>query len=272
VIFLETKTPRKTKDKATNKSNGTINLKVILRIIKRTAWARLFNLYPNLELTTIVDSNFSEATRSRFSRERGSTIVLYRFGKRLLSFFTKILCSSCVNICIKMKFYKFAALLPFLLQGPAQKIRADDPLPEGVIAAIRNGNIPTIADVGVINFNEEGHGKIKVHAIYKSELGANQKKKENKSSFAKWIRGYGLEGSNKVTPLKLVVNGKTGRFLFFLDGDLLYSTYNNQFPIRKTKDGSLEVGTAFNGGGAPWKPLKEIIKLIPQKSPKEKEK
>ena len=116
-----------------------------------------------------------------------------------------------------MKLYKFAALLPFLLQGSAQESRADDPLPEGVIAAIRNGNIPTIADVSVINFNEEGHGKIKVHTIYKSELGTDQKKKENKSSFAKWIRGYGLEGSNKVAPLKLVVNGKIGRFLFFVD-------------------------------------------------------
>ncbi len=192
------------------------------------------------------------------------------FRERLLLFFTKTLCSSCVIVCMRMKFYKFAALLPFLLQGLAQEIRADDPLPEGVIAAIKNENIPTIADVSVINFNEKGHGKIKVNAIYKSELKTKQKKKETKSSLAKWIRGYGLEGSDKVTPLKLVINGKPGRFLFFLNGDLLYSTYNNQFPIRKTKDGSLEVGTAFNGGGAPWKPLSEIIKLIPQKSSEEK--
>ena len=174
-------------------------------------------------------------------------------------------------IFIKMKFYKFAALLPFLIQGTAQEIRADDPLPEGVIAAIKNKNVPTIADVSVINFNEKGHGRIKVHAIYKSKLRTKKKEKENKSSLAKWIRGYALEGSNEVAPLKLVINGKPGRFLFFLDGDLLYSTYNNQFPIRKTKDESLEVGTAFNGGGAPWKPLKETIKLIPQKLSKKKE-
>jgi hypothetical protein len=198
-------------------------------------------------------------------------MVLNRFRKQLLPFFTKILCSSCVIVCIKMKYYKFAALLPFLLQGLAQEIRADDPLPEGVIAAIRNKNIPTIADVSVINFNEKGHGEIEVHAIYKSKLKTKQKKKETKASLAKWIRGYALEGSNKVAPLKLVINGKPGRFLFFLDGDLLYSTYNNQFPIRKTKDGSLEVGTAFNGSGAPWKPLKEVIKLIPQKLSEKKE-
>ena len=198
-------------------------------------------------------------------------MVLDRFMKQLLLFFTKTPCCSCVIVCIKMKYYKFVALLPFLLQGLAQEIRADDPLPEGIIAAIRNKNIPTIADVSVINFNEKGHGEIEVHAIYKSKLKTKQKKKETKASLAKWIRGYGLEGSNKVAPLKLVINGKPGRFLFFLDGDLLYSTYNNQFPIRKTKDGSLEVGTAFNGSGAPWKPLKEVIKLIPQKLSEEKE-
>ncbi|MEC7862685.1 MAG: hypothetical protein VYC70_08625 [Verrucomicrobiota bacterium] len=180
-----------------------------------------------------------------------------------------------------MKYNKFAALFSLLLHGLAPEIFADDPLPEGVIAAIRNENIPIIVDASVIKFNEEGHGEIKVHTIYKPGKITKQeksvtpltlKKKEVRTSVANWIRGYGLEGSDKIAPLRLIINGKPGRFLFFLDGDLLYSTYNNQFPIREAKSGSLEVGTAFNGSGGPWKPLKEVVKLIPKRLSKKKSK
>jgi len=180
-----------------------------------------------------------------------------------------------------MKYKKIAALLslPFLALAP--EICADDPQPDGVLTAIKNEEIPIIIDASVVNFNEEGHGEIKVHTIYKSGkitkpeksgTALSSKQKGVRSSVAKWIRGYGLDGSDKIAPLKLIINGNAGRFLFFLSGDLLYSTYNNQFPIREAKNGSLEVGTAFNGSGGPWKPLQEVVKLIPQSPSKKKAK
>ena len=80
------------------------------------------------------------------------------------------------------------------------------------------------------------------------------------------MRGYAAVGKVvRVTPLSIITNRGETRFLFFLDGDLLYSTYNNRFQVRETKDGSVEVGTGFNGGGGPWKPLEDIVKLIPRK-------
>jgi hypothetical protein len=77
-------------------------------------------------------------------------------------------------------------------------------------------------------------------------------------------------GSDKVAPLRIVAGGRPARFLFLLDGDLLYSTYNNRFPIREGKKGVLEVGIGFNGGGTPWKPLKDMMKLIPGATPPRK--
>ena len=101
-------------------------------------------------------------------------------------------------------------------------------------------------------------GEIKVHTIYKPAT----KGKKSKVAPPKWIRGYGYVSNDKVAPLRIVAGGRPGRFLLFLDGDLLYSTYNNRFPIREGKNGALEVGIGFNGGGAPWKPLKGMVKLI----------
>lgn len=86
-----------------------------------------------------------------------------------------------------------------------------------------------------------------------------------------WGRGYGHVGSDRIAPLRIVAGGRPGRFLFLLEGDLLYSTCNNCFPVREGKKGMPEVGVGFNGGGAPWKPLKEMVKLIPgTASPEEK--
>ena len=80
------------------------------------------------------------------------------------------------------------------------------------------------------------------------------------------LRGHGSVALIAFT-VHIVAGGRLGRFLFLLDGDLLYSTYNNRFPIREGKGGALEVGIGFNGGGAPWKPLKDMVKLIPGTTP-----
>ena len=147
----------------------------------------------------------------------------------------------------------------FSILGLAPQIYADDPLPTGLDQAIRNPKIPIIVDASIVKYNKAGHGEIKVHAIYKP----TSKGKKIKETLPKWIRGYGYVGSDKIAPLRIVAGGRPGRFLFLLDGDLLYSTYNNRFPIREGKNGALEVGIGFNGGGAPWKPLKDMVKLIP---------
>ena len=133
-----------------------------------------------------------------------------------------------------------------------------DELPPGLMQAIANPSIPTIVDATILGFNKEGHGGIKVNAVYKHD--------SSKGKFIppKLVRGYGYAGTDKIAPLRVVI-GKEGRFLLFLNGDLLHSTYNNRFPIREGKNGKLEIGIGFNGGGGPWKPLGELVRAIPQK-------
>ena len=131
-----------------------------------------------------------------------------------------------------------------------------DELPPGLMQAISNPAIPTIVDATILGFNKEGHGEIKVNAVYKHDSA------KGKFVSPKSVRGYGYVGSDRIAPLRVVI-GKEGRFLLFLNGDLLHSTYNNRFPIREGKNGELEVGVGFNGGGGPWVPLKRIIERIP---------
>ena len=157
--------------------------------------------------------------------------------------------------------FRFLATLFAIALG--QQAAADE-LPPGLDLAIRNPAIPMIVDAAILKFNKEGHAEIKVNAVYKSP----RDKKGTKVAPPSKVRGYAAIGKVvRVTPLSIITNRGQTRFLFFLDGDLLYSTYNNRFEIREKKDGSLEVGAGFNGGGGPWRPLKDIIKLIPKTSP-----
>ena len=140
--------------------------------------------------------------------------------------------------------------------GLARKAGGDE-LPPGLMHAISNPAIPTIVDATIFRFNEQGHGEIKVNAVYKHSSTTG------KFDPPKSVRGYEYAGADKIAPLRVVIGGRTERFLLFLNGDLLHSTYNNRFPIRKGKNGELEVGVGFNGGGGPWVPLKRIIERIP---------
>ena len=163
-----------------------------------------------------------------------------------------------------MKHLKFILLLVPLFAGDLGLKALADELPPGLEQAIRNPGIPMIVDATILKFTKEGYAEIKVNAVYKASLDKNGAKVAPPAK----VRGYASIGKVvRVTPLSVITNRGQTRFLFFLDGDLLYSTYNNRFEIRPKKDGSLEVGTGFNGGGGPWKPLKEIIKLIPKKTP-----
>ena len=170
---------------------------------------------------------------------------------------------------MKVRLFSHPLLATFLLFGSVLSTFSDelpqdlvwkagcDELPPGLMQAISNPAIPTIVDATILRFNEEGHGEIKVNAVYKHSSA------KGKFVPPKSVRGYGYAGSVKIAPLRVVIGGRTERFLLFLNGDLLHSTYNNRFPIREGKNGKLEVGVGFNGGGGPWKPLNEIIKEIP---------
>ena len=171
---------------------------------------------------------------------------------------------------MNLRFPSQPLFLTFLLCAFAQFASSDelppgfgkkaggDELPPGLMQAIANPAIPTIVDATILGFNKEGHGEIKVNAVYKHDSA------KGKFVPPKSVRGYGYAGSDKIAPLRVVI-GKKGRYLLFLNGDLLHSTYNNRFPIREGKNGKLEVGVGFNGGGGPWKPLGEIVRTIPQK-------
>ena len=138
---------------------------------------------------------------------------------------------------------------------PGAKTGGDE-LPPGLMQAIANPAVPTIVDATILGFNKEGYGKIKVNAVYKHEAA------KGKFVPPPLVRGHGYAGTDRIAPLRTVI-GREGRYLLFLKGDLLHSTYNNRFPIREGKNGELEIGVGFNGGGGPWKPLKKIIEEIP---------
>ena len=155
------------------------------------------------------------------------------------------------------------AFSPFALSdqlppGFGKKAGGDE-LPPGLMQAIANPEIPAIVDETILGFNKEGHGEIKVNAVYKHDSA------KGKFVPPKSVRGYGYVGSDKIAPLRVVI-GRQGRYLLFLNEDLLHSTYNNRFPIREGKNGKLEIGIVFNGGGGPWKPLGEIVRAIPKGS------
>ena len=164
-----------------------------------------------------------------------------------------------------MKSYTVLPYILLLISGPARQSSADDPLPPGLDHAIANPKIPMIVDVTIVKFSKAGHGEIRVNRIYKpaADRKSGATRKNAGIVVPKVVRGYGYEGSDKVAPLSVVTGRGQTRFLMFLDGDLLFSTYNNRFPIRERKDGLLEVGIGFNGGGGPWKPLRDIVRLIP---------
>ena len=161
-----------------------------------------------------------------------------------------------------MKYSKSClGFVSFLVAVFGQQAVADE-RPPGLEQAIRNPGIPMIVDATILKFTKEGYAEIKVNKVYKAPVDKNGAKAKPPEK----VRGYASIGKVvRVTPIKIITNRGQTRFLFFLDGDLLYSTYNNRFQIRENKDGSLEVGTGFNGGGGPWKLLEEIVKLIPRK-------
>ena len=145
--------------------------------------------------------------------------------------------------------------LAFTGQVIADEPPGGDELPPALQEAIQNPAIPMIVDATITRFNEAGAAEIKVNRIYRSAGTAGRKVKVPKT-----VRGYAMDGAEqRIVPLSVITDKGKTRFLFFLDGDLLYSTYNNRFQIRADKKNQLTVDT-----GRGWKPLKEIVALIPK--------
>ena len=155
---------------------------------------------------------------------------------------------------------KTAALLLLTVALPLQA--DEDELPPGLEQAIKNPAIPTIVDATITKFTKEGYAQIKVNKVYKAAKPVAGKK----GTLPTLVKGYSSGGANpRIVPIRIITDRGKTRFLFFLDGDLLYSTYNNRFEIRQDKKKQLTVNT-----GRSWKPLKEMVALIPGAKPKKK--
>jgi hypothetical protein len=158
--------------------------------------------------------------------------------------------------------WRFSVFILFTASLPASLRAQQDELPPGLEQAIRNPAIPTIVDATITKFTKEGYAQIKVNKVYKAAKPVAGKK----SPLPTLVKGYSSGGVNpRTVPIRIITDRGKTRFLFFLDGDLLYSTYNNRFEIRQDKKKQLTVNT-----GRGWKPLKEVVALIPSSKPKKK--
>ena len=145
----------------------------------------------------------------------------------------------------------FVVVLNFSLKADELPQAAGDELPPGLEVAIRNPAIPMIVDATITGFTKEGYAKIKVNKVYKAPKASTGKT----IAAPEKVRGYRMDGAKgRVVPIRIITDKGKKRFLFFLKGDLLYSTYNNRFEIKQEKAGKLMIHT-----GREWKPLADMI-------------
>ena len=143
----------------------------------------------------------------------------------------------------------FMMRLALLAAGFSAPLIADE-LPPALESAITDPAIPMIVDATILSFNPEGHAVIRVNRVYKKPANTEP---------PKVVRGYAYDpAGEKIALMRVIINKGEDRFLFFLQGDLLHSTYNNRFQIRE-KDNTLTVNT-----GRGWKPLQPIVATIPK--------
>ena len=164
---------------------------------------------------------------------------------------------------MRQQFTLRAPVLVLFMLTLVSPLQADqDERPPGLDQAIRNPAIPMIVDATITKFSKEGYAVIKINKVYKAPKAAVGKK----VTLPTQVKGYSSGGANpRIVPIKIITDRGKTRFLFFLDGDLLYSTYNNRFEIRADKKKQLTVNT-----GSGWKPLQEMVALIPATKPKKK--
>ena len=136
---------------------------------------------------------------------------------------------------------RLAALALILFVGTKQG--GADELPPGLEEAILNPRIPMIVDATITRFNKDGHAVIKVNSVYKPAT-APGKKAVTPST----VRGYASSGKpTRIVPIKVLTDRGKTRFLFFLDGDLLFSTgTSSEGPSGVVR---LSTGAADSGAG-----------------------
>ena len=157
-------------------------------------------------------------------------------------------------------FTRRAPVLTLFILTLASPLQAgQDERPPGLDQAIRNPAIPMIVDATITRFSKEGYASIKINKVYK----APRQPAGKKVALPTQVKGY--TSGTRIVPIRIITDRGKTRFLFFLDGDRLYSTYNNRFEIREDKKKQLTVNT-----GSGWKPLKEMVALIPATKPKKK--
>lgn len=150
-------------------------------------------------------------------------------------------------------------VLNFSLKADELPQAAGDELPPGLEVAIKNPAIPMIVDATITGFTKEGYAKIKVNKVYKAPKASTGKT----IAAPEKVRGYRMDGAkDRIVSLRIITDKGKKRFLFFLQGDLLYSTYNNRFEIREEKSGKLFVLT-----GKKWQALADMTKLIAGNDP-----
>lgn len=158
--------------------------------------------------------------------------------------------------CAMLPSALFMLVLNFPLKADELPSAAGDELPPGLEMVISNPAIPMIVDATITSFTKEGFAKIKVNKVYKAPAG-------KKAGMPATVRGYRMDGANaRIVPIRIITDKGKKRFLFFLQGDLLYSTYNNRFEIKEDKAGKLIVQT-----GRKWQPLADMTKLIAGNAP-----
>ena len=157
-----------------------------------------------------------------------------------------------------MKRASRSCLTSFLLLLAVLPVRlsaGEDELPARLEEVIKDPAIPVIIDATIAKFTKEGYAQIKVNKVYK----APRDPVDGTVVIPSLVKGYLMDGvRRRVVPVRIITDRGKTRFLFFLDGDFLFSTYNNQFEIRPDTENQLVVDT-----GRGWKPLPDIVKLIP---------
>ena len=150
----------------------------------------------------------------------------------------------------------FIFVMSFPMKADELPQAAGDELPPGLEVAIKNPAIPMIVDATITSFTREGHARIKVNKVYKAAAG-------KKGGIPATVRGYRMDGANaRVVPIRIITDKGKKRFLFFLQGDLLYSTYNNRFEIKEDEVGKLIVHT-----GRKWQPHANMTRMIAGNDP-----
>ena len=102
-----------------------------------------------------------------------------------------------------MKTYQLSIFISSLIIGFVQHVCGDEPVPAGLVQALRSLKVPAIVDATVLKFNKAGHGEIKLNTLYKLGAGIRNSERSEESVVATVPNGYGATGMQAVTRSRL---------------------------------------------------------------------